>query len=71
MHEQTMNELRLRHAQLEEKAGRLRNEQAVCSAASTRGLVLSREVRVWQKRADDYKRIIEMVELAESLESKD
>ncbi len=57
-----IKELRLRHAQLDERAERLRQEQRTVSATSPRALPLGREVRAVQQRADDYAALLRVAE---------
>ncbi len=58
----TVAELRLRHAQLAEKAERLRQESHRTSGASTRAAFLARGARQYQQRADDYAALLRIVE---------
>lgn len=54
----TLAELRLRHAQLEHRAEKLRAEWRVAIATTPRAAALGRAVREAQERADDYGKII-------------
>jgi hypothetical protein len=54
-----LKELRLRHAQLDLRAERLRTQQRSTPATSARALPLARQVKDVQKQADDYARLIE------------
>lgn len=58
----TLKELRLRQAQLDERAERLRQEWRACGATSPRALALGKEVGALQKRADDYRDILRVAE---------
>lgn len=58
----TMAELRLRHAQLTERAQRLRQRGMALSALSRQSSALAREVRQTQAQADDYARILDLIE---------
>lgn len=58
----TIAELRLRHAQLSERAERLRQEWRKTSAVSNRALELGREVTALQARADDYAAVLRVAE---------
>lgn len=54
----TLAELRLRHAQLEERAERVRQEWRGTTSTSTRALALGKETKALQERAADYAAII-------------
>lgn len=58
----TLAEIRLRHAQLVERAERLRAQSASMSAASRSSLATIREARRTQIRANDYAAILEWAE---------
>ena len=58
----TVAELRLRQAQLAEKAERLRQEGATTSGASPRAAFLARSARQHQVRADDYAALLRIAE---------
>lgn len=58
----TLKELRLKHAQLDYHAERLRTQQRAATATSARALSLARQVRETQKQADEYARLLEAAE---------
>lgn len=58
----TLRELQLRHAQLEERAERLRQEWRQCGATSPRVLTLGKETKALQQRADDYAALLRVAE---------
>lgn len=58
----TLAELRLRHAELTERAQRLRTRGASLSPLSRQCLPVAREARQTQLRADDYARILELID---------
>jgi hypothetical protein len=62
----TMAELRLKHAQLTERAQRLRQQSRALSALSRQAGALAREVRQTQQHADDYAVILNMIQREES-----
>jgi len=62
----TMAELRLKHAQLTERAHRLRQQSRALSALSRQAGALAREVRQTQQHADDYAVILNMIQREES-----
>jgi hypothetical protein len=62
----TVQELRLRHAQLSHQAERLRQEQRSIPALSPRASALARKVRDVQARADDYATILSSIETKET-----
>lgn len=55
-------ELRLRHAQLAERAERLRQEWRGTTSTSPRALALDKQVTALQERANDYAAIIRVAE---------
>jgi hypothetical protein len=61
----TLSELRLKHAQLTDKAETLRAAQRGCVATSPRFLALGRQIRDVQQRADDYAAILQAIETKE------
>lgn len=58
----TIAELRLRHAQLAERAERLRQEWRGTSSTSPRALALGKQVTALQGRADDYAAVVRVAE---------
>lgn len=62
----TLQELRLRHAQLSHQAEKLRQEQRSIPALSPRASALARKVRDVQARADDYAAILNSIETKET-----
>jgi hypothetical protein len=58
----TLAELRLRHAQLTEKAERLRQEGRALSAVTKQATFLARRVRQYQRMADDYATLLTLCE---------
>jgi hypothetical protein len=58
----TLREIELRHAQLSERAERLRQEWRKTSAVSNRALELGKEVKALQARADDYAAVLRVAE---------
>lgn len=65
MNPMTVQELRLKQAQLAHKAESLRQQQRAALPTSPRFLALGRQVRDVQGRADDYAAILELVETKE------
>lgn len=57
-----LKELRLRHAQLEERAERLRTEWRGTTATSSRAAALGKRVKQIQADADSYASLIEAAE---------
>jgi hypothetical protein len=58
----TVTELRLRHAQLTDTAQRLRDRSLVVDPTRPASAALSREVRQTQLRADDYGRLLRILD---------
>lgn len=58
----TVAELRLRQAQLAERAERLRQEGRTLSAVTSRSAFLARRVRLIQQQADDYASLLRIAE---------
>lgn len=58
----TIAELRLRHAQLTERAERLRSRNRMLKATSTGSAEAARDARQTQLRADDYAHILTLLE---------
>ncbi|MFH8805191.1 hypothetical protein ACH4F6_37575 [Streptomyces sp. NPDC017936] len=61
----TLSELRLRHAQLTDRAETLRGAQRACLPTAPRFTALGREIRDVQARADDYAAILAAVQTKE------
>ncbi|GAA4891125.1 hypothetical protein ACFPM3_20370 [Streptomyces coeruleoprunus] len=57
-----LKELRLRHAQLEERAERLRDKWRTAPATGPRAAALGREAKQVQAHADSYALLIEKAE---------
>jgi hypothetical protein len=57
----TLAELRLKHAQLTERAERLRQEWRTLPV-STKSTALGKKIKLLQAQADDYGRLLEGVE---------
>lgn len=62
MSPRTVTELRLRHAQLTDTAQRLRDRSLVVDPTRPASAALSREVRQTQSRADDYGRLLRILD---------
>jgi hypothetical protein len=58
----TLSELRLRHAQLDERAERLRQQWRGTSSTSPRALALGKQVMALQGQIADYAAIIRVAE---------
>lgn len=58
----TLRELQLRHAQLAERAERLRQEWRGTTSTSPRALALGKEVKALQERTEDYAAIVRVAE---------
>lgn len=58
----TLHELRLRHAELAHKAEQVRQEWRTLPATGNRALMLGRQVKYLQERADDYGRLIKLAD---------
>jgi hypothetical protein len=58
----TIAELRLRQAQLAERAERLRQDWRCAGATTPRAAALGKEVRALQTRADDYASVLRVAE---------
>jgi hypothetical protein len=61
----TLSELRLKHAQLADRAETLRQQQRATVVTSPRFLALGRQIRDVQARADDYAAILAAIETKE------
>ena len=57
-----LKELRLKHAQLDLRAERLRCQQRGLVPTSSRALPLARQIKEAQRQADDYARLIKKAE---------
>jgi hypothetical protein len=57
-----VKELRLRHAQLDERAERLRQEWRNAPSTGPRALALGKEVHALQDRADGYAALLRVAE---------
>lgn len=66
----TIQELRLKHAQLAHQAEKLRQEQRGLPVLSSRAQTLGHRIRDVQARADDYEAILAAIELNETKESR-
>jgi hypothetical protein len=58
----TLSELRLRHAQLDHRAERLRQEWRTVTATSPKAGALGRAVKAARAQADDYARLLKAAE---------
>lgn len=61
----TLTELRLKHAQLSDRAENLRQQQRAAIPTQPRFTALGRQVRDVQRRADDYAALLALVETKE------
>jgi hypothetical protein len=58
----TLAELRARHAELDLRAERKREEWMAAPSVGPRALTLGRQVKALQKRADDYAALLRVAE---------
>jgi Fe-S-cluster formation regulator IscX/YfhJ len=65
MTRKTLSELRLKHAQLTDRAEALRQQQRAAVPTTPRFTALSRQIRDVQARADDYAALLELVKTKE------
>lgn len=65
----TLHELRLKQAELAERAERLRQEWRHVVPTSNKSLELGRRVKTAQERADDYTAILDVLMLASGKEA--